>query len=96
MDTDEMEEASPCLKIFLPKNPIPSLPNRFPFRGETGVENSPGRICYVPGRALGTFQSWGEIGNSLTHCLCLDPSLEVSSMSGRGGGDGVTLTGFSG
>lgn len=81
MDTDEMAEASPRLKIFLPKNPIPSLPNRFPFRGETGVENSPGRICYVPGRALGTFQSWGEIGNSLTHCLCLDPSLEVLSMS---------------
>lgn len=45
MDTDEMEAASPCLKIFLPKILIPSLPNRFPFRGDTLVENSPGRIC---------------------------------------------------
>lgn len=80
MDPDEMEEASPCLKIpsLLFKDFIPSLPNCFPFYAAKRVENSPGRVCYVPGRAP------GEISNSLTHGLCLDPSLEVSSMS-RGG-----------
>lgn len=90
MDTDEMEKASPCLKISPPENLIPPLPTRFPFRGETLVGNSPGRSGYVPGRAPGEFQSWGEIGNSLTRCLCLDPSLEVSSVwkgcRGAGGG----------
>lgn len=59
MHIDEMEEAFPCLKIFVLKNAIPSLPNHFPFHGETQVENSPGRICYVLGCAPSKFSSGG-------------------------------------
>lgn len=86
-----MEEAFPCLEIVLLKNPVPSLPNHFPFHGEAFVENSTKSICYVPRQAPSKLQSW--IDQKLIHSLCLDPSLLRSSDMSKGG-NAVMLTGF--
>lgn len=86
-----MEEAFPCLEIVLLKNPVPSLPNHFPFHGEAFVENSTKSICYVPRQAPSKLQSW--IDQKLIHSLCLDPSLLRSSDMSKGG-NAVMPTGF--
>lgn len=84
-----MEEAFSCLKIFLPKNPIPSLPNHFPFHGETFVENAESpmsqdkpQISVSPGV------------RSATHSLLVLGSLLRSTDTSKGG-NGVMLTGLS-
>lgn len=92
-----MQEAFPCLKVFLLKNVIPSLPNHLPFYGETLVENSPRIICYncfktnlFPDKPQVSF-SLG-LDQQLIHNLCLDSLLRNTNTSK--GGNGVMLTGF--
>lgn len=87
-----MEEAFPCLKIFLLKSPVPSLPDNFPFHGETFVENSTKSHLLCP-KTSPKSVSVLELDQELIHYLCLDPSL-LRSIDMSKGGNAVTLTGF--